>query len=56
MYRKALDAAGYGHEPATEAAVRECFADYVAAGYWADVYIDELDEIQTIDMARALMR
>lgn len=55
LYRRALDAAGYLDEPATEEAVRECFSDYVDACYWADVYADELDEIATADMCRALL-
>ncbi len=56
LYRQSLDAAGYGHEEATEENVRSCFADYVDAGYWSNLSIDdELEEISTPDMCRALI-
>jgi len=62
LIRQALDAAGYTDEPATEEALRGCFLDYVAAGYWRDLdfedVIAEIDEgtITTDQMIRALIR
>lgn len=39
--REALDAAGYDQEPATDDALRECFLDYAAAGYWRDLTLED---------------
>lgn len=47
-FRKVLDAAGYYHDDPTEDNVRRCFGDYVAAGYWSNVDIDDIEDI-TID-------
>lgn len=55
LYERAIQAAGYDLPP-TEESVRECFADYVAAGYFADLDMDDLAEIKTEDMAIALIR
>lgn len=55
-YRRVLDAAGYHHVPATEKNVRECFMDYVDAGYWSNLHLDDVDEITTEEMCRALLK
>lgn len=47
-YRKVLDAAGYHHAEPTEQNVRSCFADYVDAGVWRDIDMDDIEDI-TID-------
>lgn len=60
--RSALDTAGYTHEPATEEALKACFLDYVAAGYFADLDLEdcmaeiENGAITTTDMIRSLGR
>lgn len=57
ILRQALDAAGYNQEPATEEAVRNCFADYVDAGFWSNLTNeDDLDDIEINDICRALMK
>jgi len=62
LIRQALDAAGYTDEPATEEALRGCFLDYVACGYWSDLdfedVVADLEEgvITTDQMIRALLR
>lgn len=55
-YRKALDVAGYQHVQATEKNVRECFKDYVDARCWSNLQLDDVDEITTEEMCRALLR
>lgn len=55
LIRQALTAAGYD-DPPTEHNLRQCFADYVDAGVFADVSLDECDEIPTERMCRALIR
>lgn len=61
LYRRALAAAGYGayreYDGAElEEAVRECFVDYVDAGAWADLTLDDLDDITLAEMAKAIIR
>lgn len=56
MYRRALDAAGYNHVRATEKNVRECFKDYVDAGYWSNLEFDDVDELTTEEIYRALIK
>jgi len=54
--RAALDAAGYYSEPATEEALRSCFLDYVAAGYWRDLSLeDALADIQRGEISKETM-
>lgn len=55
-YRKALDRAGYHDTEATEKNVRECFSDYVDTGFFADLTLEEVDEISTEEICRALLR
>lgn len=58
--REALDESGYTWEAATEENLRQCFLDYVASGYWADLNLEdakkqiENGEITTDQMIRAL--
>lgn len=56
LYRKALDAAGYDHEEATEENVRICFMDYVDAGYWSNLDADSVEDISVYDMCIALCK
>lgn len=56
MYRQALDAAGYHHAPPTDQAVRECFVDYVDAGFWSNVDLEDVKDISTGDMCREFLR
>lgn len=57
LYRKALDAAGYQHDEATSENVRSCFLDYVAAGYWSNLTMDDddLTDITVFEMCIALI-
>jgi hypothetical protein len=56
LYAKTLDVAGYGHEDPTEENVRNCFADYVDAGIWRNLNLEDCEEITTADMCAALIR
>lgn len=62
MLRLALDVAGYDHEEATPESVERCFLDYVDAGYWLNLTLEDAesdieDGIITLDdMCRALIR
>ena len=56
LIRLALDLAGYCDELATPSALRACFADYVDAGVWRDLTMDDVDELDLPDMVRALLR
>lgn len=56
LIRKALDAAGYIHEPATEEALRECFADYVDAGFWSNVDIEDIADFSAVEICREFIR
>ncbi|AIQ15261.1 hypothetical protein [Paenibacillus durus] len=56
LIRRALDAAGYTHEPATPEALRNCFADYIDAGVWINLELEDMDELTIADMARGLIR
>jgi hypothetical protein len=55
MIRKALDRAGYVCEP-TEANLRECFLDYVAEGYFADLTMEAAKKIDIERVARRMAR
>lgn len=55
-YREVLDAAGYTHAEPTEENVRCCFIDYVAAGYFQNVSLDDLDDITLDEMCLNLLR
>ncbi len=56
MIRRALDAAGYNEEPATEGALRSCFRDYVDCGAWNNVELDDIDEYSIKDICRNFIR
>ena len=57
MIRSALDAAGYSYEGVpTDEDLRECFTDYVDAGIWKDLSLDDIDGLSIADMAQALIR
>lgn len=53
LIRRALDRAGYTQEEPTEANLRECFADYVDSGFFADI---TLSDAKTIDIERIARR
>lgn len=61
MIREALTVAGYESDPTPEA-LRECFLDYVGAGYFRDLDLDDADEmirsgeISEIDMIYNLIK
>lgn len=55
-YRKVLDAAGYIHDEPTEENVRNCFADYVDAGYWRDIDMDDIEDITIDQMCYNLLK
>lgn len=55
-YRHVLDAAGYDHADPTEENVRSCFLDYVAAGYWENVSLEDVDDITLDEMCLNLLR
>jgi predicted transport protein len=56
LIRKALDAAGYHHSPATEQALLECFKDYVDAGYWSNLDSEDVEDLTVTEMCRGLMK
>lgn len=55
LIRRALDHAGYNGEPATTESLINCFTDYVDAGVWSDLTLDDIGELSVLDMARALI-
>lgn len=55
LIRKALDAAGYDHQEATEENLRDCFEDYVVAGVWHDVDREDIDDLTIEEMANGLI-
>lgn len=56
LYRRALDRAGYTHAEADQESVKECFGDYVAAGYWSNLDLDDLEGITVLEMCEALLK
>lgn len=54
MIRRALDAAGYSHEQPTRENLVNCFSDYVDAGVWADLTLEDIEGLSVSDMCRAL--
>lgn len=56
MIREALDAAGYDHAPATLDALRECFMDYAAAGYFRDLdYLEAAENVENGSITPEMM-
>ena len=54
--RKSLDCAGYTHAPATLEALRECFMDYVASGYFCDLdYVDAKEQVESGEITEDMM-
>jgi hypothetical protein len=56
LYGRVLEIAGYEIEPATEKRVRACFADYVDAGIWRNIDLEDVADIDTWSMCVALLR
>lgn len=56
LIRRALDAAGYNHEPATPEALRNCFADYIDAGIWNNLELEDIDDLSIAEMSWGLIR
>ncbi|KLU61836.1 hypothetical protein CEB3_c17540 [Peptococcaceae bacterium CEB3] len=58
LFRLALRKAGYHYDPEVSASqqLKECFIDYVDAGYWQNLTLDDIEEISCQEMARALLR
>lgn len=59
LIRRALYLAGYWDSPVTPESLRECFRDYVSAGVWRDLCVEDLedeDEWSIEEMARGLIR
>lgn len=54
--RRALDAAGYSYDEPTKEALIECFSDYVDTGAWADLTMEDIEDISISEMCRALIR
>lgn len=54
--RRALDAAGYLYDEPTPEALRECFADYVDAGVWGNLSLEDIDSLSIADMSNAIIR
>lgn len=55
VYRLTLDVCGYTDSPPTEEAVRECFVDYVAAGYFENLEMDDVNELEITAICRNLI-
>lgn len=53
--RRALDHAGYTHVQATPENLIECFRDYVDAGTWRDLTLEDIEYITLNEMCRALI-
>lgn len=56
IYRIVLDTAGYTDKPATEEAVRDMFADYVDAGYFSNLFPEDVDGISTQEICHWFLR
>lgn len=56
LYRAALDAAGYCHLDATDQNVRDCFIDYVDAGVFSNLSIEDVDDLTLQEMAAGLIK
>lgn len=56
MIRRALDSAGYNDEQPTRENLVSCFSDYVDAGVWADLTLDDIEGLSISDMCKALTR
>lgn len=55
--RRALDAAGYTYDgDPTEEQLRECFGDYVDAGIWSDLSLNDIEGLSVAEMCKALIR
>lgn len=56
IFRLTLDVCGYFDTPATEEAVRACFADYVDCGVFSNVdNEDDLSEFGITEICRSLI-
>lgn len=53
--RRALDAAGYSYDEPTPEALRECFADYVDAGVWGDLSLEDIESLSVAEMSKAII-
>ena len=56
MIRQALDHAGYEHVEATPENLIECFRDYVDAGVWENLTLDDIEDITLTEMCKALLK
>lgn len=54
--QRALQHAGYGHCEPTPDSLTECFLDFVEAGIWRDLDLEEAEGLPLDDMIRALER
>jgi len=55
LIRRALDAAGYHHEQTTMENLVSCFSDYVDAGVWSNLTLEDIEDLSMLDMARGLI-
>lgn len=55
LIRRALDKSGYDHESATPESLKSCFEDYVDAGVWGDLELQDIEGLSISDMSRALI-
>jgi hypothetical protein len=56
LIKRALANAGYDDCEPTESSIIECFTDYVDAGIWRDIEMDDVEDITVNQMCRALIR
>lgn len=55
LIKKALEKSGYDSEP-TEENLIDCFRDYVAAGVWRNISIEDVEDISVEEMCTALIK
>ena len=58
LYLRALKAVNYelDYEWTLEMNLRNCFVDFFVSGNWKNLEREDLDDISTDDMAKALLR
>jgi hypothetical protein len=55
LIKRALDKAGYDCDP-TEKNLRECFTDYVNAGCWSNLEMEDIEDLTIKQMCIGLIR
>jgi hypothetical protein len=56
LIEKALNKVGYGHNQPTISNLIDCFKDYVDAGTWSNIEMDDVEDLTIEEMCRALIK